>query len=86
MQTADADEDGRIDSREAQAIAFEQEGIGAGDVIEILASVDDNNDGLLNAPEFADFERIIRARAIDTARKALRVSFFGRALFDRRNF
>lgn len=39
----------------------------------MLASVDDNNDNLLNAPEFADFERIVRARSIDTARKALRV-------------
>jgi hypothetical protein len=41
-------EDGRIDLREAQMIAFEQEGIGTGDVIEMLASVDDNNDGELN--------------------------------------
>jgi hypothetical protein len=59
--------------REAQAIAFEQEGIGTGDVIEMLASVDDNADGELNAPEFADFERIVRARAVDTAKKALKV-------------
>ena len=57
-------------------IAFEQEGIGAGEVVEMLglslhphikifsknfiASVDDNNDGQLNAPEFADFERIVK--------------------------
>jgi Ca2+-binding EF-hand superfamily protein len=54
-------------------IAFEQEGISTGDVIEMLASVDDNADGELNAPEFADFERIVRARAIDTAKKALKV-------------
>lgn len=39
----------------------------------MLASVDDNADGELNAPEFADFERIVRARAIDTAKKALKV-------------
>ncbi|KAI6201582.1 Calcium-dependent protein kinase 1 [Aphelenchoides besseyi] len=73
MKTADLDEDGRINLREAQMIAFEQEGIGAGDVIEMLASVDDNNDGELNAPEFADFERIVRARSVDTAKKALKV-------------
>ncbi|KAI6176861.1 Calcium-dependent protein kinase 1 [Aphelenchoides bicaudatus] len=73
MKTSDLNEDGRIDLREAQAIAFEQEGIGTGDVIEMLASVDDNADGELNAPEFADFERIVRARAVDTAKKALKV-------------
>lgn len=39
----------------------------------MLLSVDDNNDGELNAPEFADFERIIRSRAIDTSKKALKV-------------
>uniref|UniRef100_A0A915C7S0 EF-hand domain-containing protein n=1 Tax=Parascaris univalens TaxID=6257 RepID=A0A915C7S0_PARUN len=59
--------------KEAQQIAFEQEGIGSGDVSEMLASVDDNNDGELNAPEFADFERIVRARAVDTSKKALKV-------------
>uniref|UniRef100_A0A914PNC8 EF-hand domain-containing protein n=1 Tax=Panagrolaimus davidi TaxID=227884 RepID=A0A914PNC8_9BILA len=73
MKNADRNEDGHIDLREAQMIAFEQEGIGAGDVVEMLASVDDNNDGELNAPEFADFERIVRARAVETSRKALRV-------------
>lgn len=41
----------------------------------MFASVDDNNDGELNAPEFADFERIVRARAVETSKKALRVSF-----------
>lgn len=39
----------------------------------MLASVDDNNDGELSAPEFADFQRIVRARAIDTSKKALKV-------------
>ncbi|KIH64429.1 EF hand [Ancylostoma duodenale] len=39
----------------------------------MFASVDDNNDGELNAPEFADFERIVRARAVETSKKALRV-------------
>uniref|UniRef100_A0A1I7ZKK3 EF hand n=1 Tax=Steinernema glaseri TaxID=37863 RepID=A0A1I7ZKK3_9BILA len=73
MKNADRNEDGHIDLKEAQMIAFEQEGIGAADVVEILASVDDNNDGELNAPEFADFERIVRARAVDTSRKALKV-------------
>uniref|UniRef100_A0A9J2PP35 EF-hand domain-containing protein n=1 Tax=Ascaris lumbricoides TaxID=6252 RepID=A0A9J2PP35_ASCLU len=73
MKTADKNEDGHIDLKEAQQIAFEQEGIGSGDVSEMLASVDDNNDGELNAPEFADFERIIRARAVDTSKKALKV-------------
>ncbi|TKR67962.1 hypothetical protein L596_024027 [Steinernema carpocapsae] len=73
MKNADKNEDGHIDLKEAQMIAFEQEGIGAADVIEMLASVDDNNDGELNAPEFADFERIVRARAVDTSKKALKV-------------
>ena len=77
MKSADRNEDGHIDLKEAQSIAFEQEGIGAGDVIEMLASVDDSNDGELNAPEFADFERIIRARAVETAKKAVR-PFFSR--------
>ncbi|ETN82405.1 EF hand [Necator americanus] len=45
----------------------------SGDVAEMFASVDDNNDGELNAPEFADFERIVRARAVETSKKALRV-------------
>lgn len=54
-------------------VAFEQEGIGRGDVVEMLGSVDDNNDGELNAPEFADFERIVRARAVETSKKALKV-------------
>jgi hypothetical protein len=58
-------------------IAFEQEGIGAGDVVEMLASVDDNNDNELNAPEFADFERIVRSRSIETSSKALKVSCLG---------
>lgn len=39
----------------------------------MLASVDDNNDGELNAPEFADFLRIVRARAVETSKKALKV-------------
>uniref|UniRef100_A0A1I8ERE6 EF-hand domain-containing protein n=1 Tax=Wuchereria bancrofti TaxID=6293 RepID=A0A1I8ERE6_WUCBA len=73
MKNADKNEDGHIDKREAQKIAFEQEGISAGDVNEMVMSVDDNNDGELNAPEFADFERIIRSRAIDTSKKALKV-------------
>lgn len=73
MKTADVNQDGHIDQHEAQMIAFEQEGIGSGDVIEMLASVDDNNDGELNAPEFADFQRIVRARAIETSKKALKV-------------
>ncbi|VDM43591.1 unnamed protein product [Toxocara canis] len=73
MKFADKNEDGHIDLKEAQQVAFEQEGISAGDVVEMLASVDDNNDGELNAPEFADFERIIRARAVDTSKKALKV-------------
>lgn len=42
----------------------------------MLASVDDNNDGELNAPEFADFERIVRARAVETSKKALKVTKF----------
>ncbi|VDK50452.1 unnamed protein product [Anisakis simplex] len=73
MKNADKNEDGHIDLKEAQQVAFEQEGIGAGDVNEILISVDDSNDGELNAPEFADFERIVRARAVDTSKKALKV-------------
>uniref|UniRef100_A0A0R3RN15 Calmodulin n=1 Tax=Elaeophora elaphi TaxID=1147741 RepID=A0A0R3RN15_9BILA len=73
MKNADTNEDGHIDKREAQKIAFEQEGISADDVNEMVMSVDDNNDGELNAPEFADFERIIRSRAIDTSKKALKV-------------
>lgn len=39
----------------------------------MIASVDDNNDGELNAPEFADFERILRAKGVDIARRALKV-------------
>ncbi|KAJ1374345.1 Secreted protein acidic and rich in cysteine Ca binding region [Parelaphostrongylus tenuis] len=39
----------------------------------MFASVDDNNDGELNAPEFADFERIVRSKAVETSRRALRV-------------
>ncbi|KAK6032763.1 EF hand, partial [Ostertagia ostertagi] len=73
MKVADTNGDGHISLDEAQGIAFEQEGIAAGDVAQMFASVDDNNDGELNAPEFADFERIVRARAVDTSRKALRV-------------
>ncbi|EYB99996.1 hypothetical protein Y032_0118g715 [Ancylostoma ceylanicum] len=73
MKIADTNGDGHISLDEAQAIAFEQEGIGAGDVAQMFASVDDNNDGELNAPEFADFERIVRARAVETSKKALRV-------------
>ncbi|WKY00552.1 hypothetical protein Q1695_014969 [Nippostrongylus brasiliensis] len=73
MKIADVNGDGHISLDEAQAIAFEQEGIGAGDVAQMFASVDDNNDGELNAPEFADFERIVRARAVETSKKALRV-------------
>uniref|UniRef100_A0A915CZT3 EF-hand domain-containing protein n=1 Tax=Ditylenchus dipsaci TaxID=166011 RepID=A0A915CZT3_9BILA len=73
MKIADKNEDGHIDLKEAQMIAFEQEGIGAGDVIEMSAGVDDNNDGELNAPEFADFQRIVRARAVETSKKALKV-------------
>ncbi|KHJ92702.1 EF hand [Oesophagostomum dentatum] len=73
MKIADTNGDGHITLDEAQAIAFEQEGIGAGDVAQMFASVDDNNDGELNAPEFADFERIVRARAVETSKKALRV-------------
>lgn len=75
LQNADRNEDGHIDKREAQKIAFEQEGISADDVNEMVMSVDDNNDGELNAPEFADFERIIRSRAIDTSKKALKAVY-----------
>ncbi len=42
----------------------------------MVASVDDDNDGLLNAPEFADFERIVRSRSVDTAGKALKVCVY----------
>ena len=35
-QGADRDEDGQIDLREAQLIAFEQEGIGPAEVVEML--------------------------------------------------
>ncbi|CAG9531739.1 unnamed protein product [Cercopithifilaria johnstoni] len=73
MKNADTNENGHIDMKEAQKIAFEQEGISADDVNEMVISVDDNNDGELNAPEFADFERIIRSRAIDISNKALKV-------------
>lgn len=34
----------------------------------MVGSVDENMDGELNAPEFADFERIIRARAIENSK------------------
>ncbi|VDN01173.1 unnamed protein product [Thelazia callipaeda] len=73
MKKADINEDGHIDKREAQKIAFEQEGISANDVNDMILSADDNNDGELNAPEFADFERIVRTRAVDTSKKALKV-------------
>uniref|UniRef100_A0A1I7TG46 Calmodulin n=1 Tax=Caenorhabditis tropicalis TaxID=1561998 RepID=A0A1I7TG46_9PELO len=73
MKIADLNGDGHISVDEAQAIAFEQEGIGAGDVASMVGSVDENMDGELNAPEFADFERIIRARAIENSKKAMRV-------------
>ncbi|CAI5441903.1 unnamed protein product [Caenorhabditis angaria] len=73
MKTADVNGDGHISVDEAQAIAFEQEGIGAGDVASMVGSVDENLDGELNAPEFADFERIVRARAIENSKKAMRV-------------
>ncbi|CCD61965.1 EF-hand domain-containing protein [Caenorhabditis elegans] len=73
MKNADLNGDGHISVDEAQAIAFEQEGIGAGDVASMVGSVDENMDGELNAPEFADFERIIRARAIENSKKAMRV-------------
>lgn len=42
----------------------------------MFLSVDDNGDGELNAPEFADFERIVRARAVDTSRRALKVILY----------
>ncbi|UMM20816.1 hypothetical protein L5515_015946 [Caenorhabditis briggsae] len=73
MKNADLNGDGHISVDEAQAIAFEQEGIGAGDVASMVGSVDENMDGELNAPEFADFERIVRARAIENSKKAMRV-------------
>lgn len=73
MKIADLNGDGHISVDEAQAIAFEQEGIGAGDVASMVGSVDENMDGELNAPEFADFERIVRARAIENSKKAMRV-------------
>lgn len=76
MKIADKNNDGHINLKEAQMIAFEQEGIGAGDVIEMLGSVDDNNDGELNAPEFADFQRIVRARAVETSKNALKVKYY----------
>ncbi|EFO99143.1 CRE-CBN-1 protein [Caenorhabditis remanei] len=73
MKNGDLNGDGHISVDEAQAIAFEQEGIGAGDVASMVGSVDENMDGELNAPEFADFERIVRARAIENSKKAMRV-------------
>ncbi|CAI2347264.1 unnamed protein product [Caenorhabditis sp. 36 PRJEB53466] len=73
MKNADLNGDGHISVDEAQAIAFEQEGIGAGDVASMVGSVDENMDGELNAPEFADFERIVRARALENSKKAMRV-------------
>ncbi|CAD6188649.1 unnamed protein product [Caenorhabditis auriculariae] len=73
MKSADSNGDGHISVEEAQAVAFEQEGIGAGDVAQMVMSVDENGDGELNAPEFADFERIVRARAVENSKKAMRV-------------
>uniref|UniRef100_A0A8R1I7M0 EF-hand domain-containing protein n=1 Tax=Caenorhabditis japonica TaxID=281687 RepID=A0A8R1I7M0_CAEJA len=73
MKISDLNGDGHISVDEAQAIAFEQEGIGAGDVASMVGSVDENMDGELNAPEFADFERIVRARALENSKKAMRV-------------
>ncbi|CAB3404914.1 unnamed protein product [Caenorhabditis bovis] len=73
MKAGDLNGDGHISVDEAQAIAFEQEGIGAGDVASMVGSVDENMDGELNAPEFADFERIVRARALENSKKAMRV-------------
>ncbi|VDD96969.1 unnamed protein product [Enterobius vermicularis] len=71
MKAADKNEDGHIDAKEAQQVAFEQEGLGAAEVHDMIASVDDNNDGELNAPEFADFERILRAKGVDIARRVV---------------
>uniref|UniRef100_A0A0N5ASJ6 Calmodulin n=1 Tax=Syphacia muris TaxID=451379 RepID=A0A0N5ASJ6_9BILA len=73
MKAADKNENGHIDVKEAQQVAFEQEGLGAAEVHDMIIAVDDNNDGELNAPEFADFEKLLRAKGVDVARRALKV-------------
>ncbi|KAK6043519.1 EF hand, partial [Cooperia oncophora] len=70
-KSVDTDKNKLLSLPEAQAYILKEHGIG--DVVQMFASVDDNNDGELNAPEFADFERIVRARAVETSKKALRV-------------
>uniref|UniRef100_A0AC35U9T1 45 kDa calcium-binding protein n=1 Tax=Rhabditophanes sp. KR3021 TaxID=114890 RepID=A0AC35U9T1_9BILA len=73
MKHYDGDGDMSINFNEAKRVAYEQEGIEEEEVESMVAAVDEDNNGELSQAEFSDFLRLIRYKAVETAKKALKV-------------
>uniref|UniRef100_A0A0N4ZZ90 Calmodulin n=1 Tax=Parastrongyloides trichosuri TaxID=131310 RepID=A0A0N4ZZ90_PARTI len=73
MKFYDHNDDYSLEPIEAKKVAYEQEGITDDEVEEMIASCDDDKNGELNPAEFADFLRLVRAKAVDTAKRAMKV-------------
>uniref|UniRef100_A0A0K0E911 EF-hand domain-containing protein n=1 Tax=Strongyloides stercoralis TaxID=6248 RepID=A0A0K0E911_STRER len=73
MKFYDGNNDYSMNAVETKKIAYEQEGISDDEVEVMIASCDDDRNGELNPAEFADFLRLVRAKSIDTAKRAMKV-------------
>uniref|UniRef100_A0A0N5B9F9 45 kDa calcium-binding protein n=1 Tax=Strongyloides papillosus TaxID=174720 RepID=A0A0N5B9F9_STREA len=79
MKFYDSNNDFSMDAAETKKVAYEQEGISDEEVEVMIASCDDDRNGELNPAEFADFLRLVRAKAVDTAKRAIKVLDFDKS-------
>ena len=71
----DKDGSGSLTMDEAKRIAFEHYGFDEKTLTPFFAQADENEDGQLDAVEFAGFRSVIRSRAIKNAVVAMQVKF-----------
>ncbi|CEF64412.1 EF-hand domain and EF-hand domain pair-containing protein [Strongyloides ratti] len=76
MKFYDGNNDYSMNVFETRKVAYEQEGINDEEVEVMIASCDDDRNGELNPAEFADFLRLVRAKSIDTSKRAMKVLDF----------
>lgn len=69
----DANGDGALTMEEAKQIAFDHYGFDERTLEPFFAQADENEDGALDAVEFAGFRSVIRARAVKNSAALLSV-------------
>jgi hypothetical protein len=74
LQGADTDGNGKLSVSEAQNQVFKQDGIPLETVARMFPTADNNEDDELDAPEYVNIRRLVRAKNVENAKALLAVS------------